>query len=63
MKKCLSWGIRSVKKEDNKKRCIWSGVANVTFLIYSYSSFSLLSNAPASLTQKIRHCDTGVSRR
>ena len=32
-----------------KKRCIWLSVSNES--IYSFSSFSLLTNASASLTQ------------
>lgn len=64
--KCLSW-LRSdrsgqSKKRITKRKCVWSGVANVTFSIYSSSSFSLLTNALASLTQKRSRCDTGVSR-
>ena len=64
--KCLSWlrGDRiGQSKNRKKKRCVWSGVANVTFSIYTFSSFSLLTNAPASLTQKIsRHRCIEVGR-
>lgn len=44
----------------------WLGIlvinAMVWLMLLYIISLSLLTNAPASLTQKISRCDTGVSR-